>query len=69
MSLGHFGGQKQLFLGLKTQEYKNIQLKSKWLYQQIDGQICIWYMFFCKKIAEFAIILELNGYSGCMEIG
>ncbi len=22
-----------------------------------------------KKIAEFAIILELNGYSGCMEIG
>ena len=27
--LGHFGGQKQLFLGLKTQEYKNIQLKSK----------------------------------------
>ena len=25
--------------------------------------------FFEKKIAEFAIILELNGYSGCMEIG
>ena len=25
--------------------------------------------FFSKKIAEFAIILELNGYSGCMEIG
>lgn len=25
--------------------------------------------FFFKKIAEFAIILELNGYSGCMEIG
>lgn len=25
--------------------------------------------FFLKKIAEFAIILELNGYSGCMEIG
>ena len=25
--------------------------------------------FFYKKIAEFAIILELNGYSGCMEIG
>lgn len=24
---------------------------------------------FFKKIAEFAIILELNGYSGCMEIG
>ena len=22
-----------------------------------------------QKIAEFAIILELNGYSGCMEIG
>ncbi len=26
-------------------------------------------IFFYKKIAEFAIILELNGYSGCMEIG
>ena len=26
---GTTGGQKQLFLGLKTQEYKNIQLKSK----------------------------------------
>ena len=25
--------------------------------------------FFIEKIAEFAIILELNGYSGCMEIG
>ena len=25
--------------------------------------------FFLLKIAEFAIILELNGYSGCMEIG
>lgn len=24
---------------------------------------------FFEKIAEFAIILELNGYSGCMEIG
>ena len=24
---------------------------------------------FIQKIAEFAIILELNGYSGCMEIG
>ncbi len=27
------------------------------------------YGFFNKKIAEFAIILGLNGYSGCMEIG
>ena len=26
-------------------------------------------MLFFEKIAEFAIILELNGYSGCMEIG
>lgn len=26
-------------------------------------------LFFVQKIAEFAIILELNGYSGCMEIG
>jgi hypothetical protein len=25
--------------------------------------------FFCKKIAEFAIILELNGYSDCLKIG
>ena len=25
--------------------------------------------FFYEKSAEFAIILELNGYSGCMEIG
>ena len=25
--------------------------------------------FFLKKIAEFAIILELNGYSDCSEIG
>lgn len=25
--------------------------------------------FLREKIAEFAIILELNGYSGCMEIG
>ena len=25
--------------------------------------------FFLKKIAEFAIILELNGYSDCMKIG
>ena len=24
---------------------------------------------FLTKIAEFAIILELNGYSGCLEIG
>ena len=25
--------------------------------------------FFSQKIAEFAIILELNGYSDCSEIG
>ena len=25
--------------------------------------------FFEKKIAEFAIILELNGYSDCLKIG
>ena len=25
--------------------------------------------FFPKKIAEFAIILELNGYSDCLKIG
>ena len=25
--------------------------------------------FFAKKIAEFAIILELNGYSDCLKIG
>lgn len=29
------------------------------------GNVCI----FMEKIAEFAIILELNGYSGCMKIG
>ena len=27
------------------------------------------FLLFFEKIAEFAIILELNGYSGCMEIG
>ena len=27
------------------------------------------FLLFILKIAEFAIILELNGYSGCMEIG
>ena len=26
-------------------------------------------MLFLRKIAEFAIILELNGYSDCLEIG
>ena len=26
-------------------------------------------VFLCKKIAEFAIILELNGYSDCLKIG
>lgn len=31
------------------------------------GTAAAW--FFTQKIAEFAIILELNGYSGCMEIG
>ncbi len=25
--------------------------------------------FFYEKIAEFAIILELNGYSDCLKIG
>ena len=24
LSLGHFGGVKQIFLGIKTQDYKNI---------------------------------------------
>ena len=27
------------------------------------------FYFFNQKIAEFAIILELNGYSGCLGIG
>ena len=31
----------------------------------IDIFICILY----SKIAEFAIILELNGYSDCLKIG
>ena len=37
-----------------------------------DGEIEKWHWyitFYTQKIAEFAIILELNGYSGCMEIG
>lgn len=29
----------------------------------------IYEIFFNKKIAEIAIVLELNGYSGCMEFG
>lgn len=41
-------------------------------YWYIFFGVCLWIAAFgiiYKKIAEFAIILELNGYSGCMEIG
>ena len=40
-----------------------------WLWLYKDSENCIISKLFTEKIAEFAIILELNGYSGCMEIG
>ncbi len=33
-----------------------------------SAPICIPFLFFIIKIAEFAIILELNGYSDCLKI-
>ena len=36
----------------------------KWKYKKEKNM-----NFFYEKIAEFAIILELNGYSDCMKIG
>lgn len=34
----------------------------------VPGNLQECYLFFSEKIAEFAIILELNGYSDCLKI-
>lgn len=34
----------------------------------IQAGFIVFFAFFSEKIAEFAIILELNGYSDCLKI-
>lgn len=34
----------------------------------IQAGFIVFFAFFLQKIAEFAIILELNGYSDCLKI-